>query len=238
MNSLGLMLNFFKKEKKLDSFYYKKSYSQSGEDLIIDFIFEQLKIKTPTFLDIGAHHPFYINNTYYFYLKGSRGVNIEPDPSLIHTFKQFRDNDINLNVGLGFKEKEEVADFYMMTAKTLNTFSKDEAERIQNYGTYKIDNVIQVKLVPVNTIFENFFSVTPNFVSIDIEGLDYNVIKEIDFGKYRPEVLCVETLSYTENKTEKKQYEIIDYMLEKGYFVYADTFINTVFVNRESWEKR
>jgi glycosyltransferase involved in cell wall biosynthesis len=57
----------------------KISYSQCGEDIIIDFLLTWLKIKNPTYLDIGANDPVKLSNTYYFYKKGSRGVLIEPD---------------------------------------------------------------------------------------------------------------------------------------------------------------
>ncbi|MFM6249337.1 MAG: hypothetical protein ACKPEQ_09345, partial [Dolichospermum sp.] len=56
------------------------SYSQCGEDLIINFIFNNLGIINPSYLDIGAHHPTYLSNTYSFYRKGCQGVCVEPDP--------------------------------------------------------------------------------------------------------------------------------------------------------------
>src|SRR5688572_6735284 len=79
-----------------------ESFSQSGEDLIVDFILNGVGLSMPTYLDIGAHHPHYINNTYKFYKRGCRGVNIEPDPSLIVEFERIRSEDVNLNFGVGF----------------------------------------------------------------------------------------------------------------------------------------
>jgi hypothetical protein len=65
-------------------------YSQFGEDLILSHLFYQLDIKKPTYLDIGANEPRYISNTYFFYLKGSRGVLIEPNPFLYKKLKSMR----------------------------------------------------------------------------------------------------------------------------------------------------
>jgi len=231
-------------KRRIDSYnelakYEKISYSQSGEDLIVDYVLNQLQITNPTYLDLGAHHPHYLNNTYYFYRKGNRGINVEPDPSLIQEFNRLRSDDINLNVGIGFQEADSVATFYVMTARTLNTFSQEEALRVQEYGSFKIEQRIQVPLVSVNQVIKkNFSSVYPNFVSIDVEGLDFEIIQTFDFDAYKPEVFCVETITYTEDKSERKLTEVIDYMISKGYFVYADTYINTIFVNTDSWKNR
>lgn len=219
--------------------HQRLSYSQCGEDLIADFVFAQLRIDKPSYLDLGAHHPQFLSNTYFFYNKGSRGTNVEPDRSLLREFLKIRPEDKNLNVGVGLNAKKEIADFYLMSARTLNTFSKEEATRIQEYGTHKIDNILKVELVPLNQIIkENFFERAPNFVSIDIEGLDFEIAKSFDFDNYRPEVFCIETLTYTEDNSEEKETEILDYMQEKNYIVYADTFINTIFVDRAAWQNR
>lgn len=224
------MLKNLKKEAKV-------SYSQCGEDLIVDFLMRAMRIDAPTYLDLGTHHPSYINNTYLFYENGCSGVCVEPDPALFFEIRKKRKRDICLNVGVGLGE-EERAKFYVLSSKTLNTFSKDEAERYQAYGNQRIEKVLEIPLVKVNRIIDENFNKSPNFVSIDIEGLDLEVIKSFDFSRHRPEVFCIETLIYTEDKTEKKIIEIMDHMKSQNYFVYADTYINTIFVNQASWAVR
>jgi FkbM family methyltransferase len=228
---------FFKKNK-YKSQYQKISYSQCGEDLIIRFIFEQLQIIHPTYIDIGAHHPFYISNTALFYEKGSRGVNIEPDPVLFKEIKKERSLDVCLNVGIG-ASIEEAVNFYVMSSSTLNTFSEDEAKRYVEYGNNTIKQIIKLPILTINEIISKYFNnKSPNLISLDVEGMDLIVIKSLDFSSYRPEVICVETLSYTEDKTEEKQKEIIEYIIKQGYILYADTYINSVFVERGKWENR
>jgi FkbM family methyltransferase len=213
------------------------SFSQSGEDLIIRFIFNALRITEPTYLDIGAYHPIHFSNTYLFYKNGSCGVCVEPDPQLIAAFRRRRPWDICINIGIGVGQKT-TADFYILSSKTLNTFSKSEAEKYAGYGQL-IEKVIPIPLATINEILNNYFSEkAPNFISLDIEGLDLEVIKTLDFSKYRPEVFCIETLTYTEDKTEEKVSQIVDYMKSKDYFVYADTYINTIFVDRTAWGER
>jgi FkbM family methyltransferase len=212
------------------------SYSQCGEDLIVSFLMNMLGISRPSYLDIGAHHPTYLSNTYLFYWRGCRGVCVEPDPELFKKIKRKRTGDKCLNVGVG-SDADAVSemDFYIMSSRTLNTFSKAEAERYQSYGNQKIQQVISIPLISVNDMIGKYFSPAPNFVSLDVEGLDLQIIQSMDFNKYRPEVFCIETLSYTENRTERKLNEIIDLMHQKNYVTYADTYINTIFVEKGAW---
>jgi FkbM family methyltransferase len=226
--------------KRFTSLLPKKarlSYAQCGEDLIVQFIFEALRLPRPAYLDLGAYHPRHMSNTFLFYTQGGRGVCVEPDPTLYAHLKRVRPHDICLNVGVGAGGAEQ-ADFYIMTSKTLNTFSRQEAERYQRYGNQKIEQVIQVPLLPVNEIISRYCKAMPQFISIDVEGLDLEIVKSLDFDTFRPAVLCVETLTYTEDRTERKLTEIADVVCGRGYFLYADTYINSIFVDRETWTSR
>ena len=96
-----------------------------------------------------------------------------------------------------------------------------------------------MRLSGINVILkEQFGTSKPNLVSLDIEGLDYEILSAWDFEFFRPEVFCVETLTYTEDNSERKLVGIIDLMNSKGYRVYADTYVNTVFVCETAWARR
>lgn len=92
----------------------------------------------------------------------------------------------------------------------------------------------------INELAENHFLKTnkPNFVSLDVEGMDLSILKSWDFEEFRPAVLCVETLTYSKNNDERKISEIIDFLKAKRYKVYADTYINTIFVCEKTWHNR
>jgi FkbM family methyltransferase len=216
---------------------YKKSYSQCGEDMIVDFVLSCLRIKKPTYLDIGAHHPTYLSNTSLFYQRGCRGVCIEPDPVLYKRISAKRSKDVCLNVGIGVNAQTE-ADFFIMSSKSLNTLSKEEAESLSSSTSQRIEKIIKVPLVPVNDIVDQYFPTFPNFISLDVEGLELEILRTFNFDKYRPQVFCIETLSYTENNSEKKDGEIIEFMIENDYINYADTYINTIFVDKQTWFNR
>lgn len=218
--------------------HQKITYAQGGEDILVDYIFDKyLKIPNPTYLDIGAYHPYALSNTAYFYEKGSSGVCVEPDPFLFDNIKKHRSRDTCLNAGIG-GEAEEYAEFFIMGAKTLNTFSRSEAERYQSFGVHKIKEVIQIPLLSINKVIEDHFHPFPNFISIDVEGLDLEIIRTLNFDRYRPQVFCIETLTYAEDGTEQKISGIIEYMISKGYFLYADTYINSIFVDLQAWNNR
>ncbi len=219
-------------------------YSQFGEDLILAHLFFLLDVNNPTYLDIGANEPRYISNTYYFYRKGSRGVLIEPNPYLCKKLKRVRPKDTILNTGIGFSETAE-ADFYVFPdyANGLSTFSEKEARHwevtgMKGHGKIPIEKVIKMSLVPVNTILEKYFKdKAPNFISLDVEGLDLEILKSLDFKKFQPEAICVETLGYDENQQGFKLTGIGDFMLSQGYSVYADTRVNTIFCRNDIFNK-
>jgi FkbM family methyltransferase len=213
------------------------SFAQAGEDMIADFIFRAIGLEQPTYLDIGAHHPTQLSNTHFFYAKGCRGVNVEPDPDLFAAFVDQRSDDINLNVGIG-EGNVPALPFHVMSTRTLNTFSKAEATRYEETGLHRIVKVIDVPVVSINSVIAEYFDGrSPDLVSVDVEGLDFEIIKSLDLARYRPTVLCVETLTFSETREEKKIREIEEYLCARGYFVYGDTYINTLFVDRDKWTR-
>jgi len=78
----------------------KKSFSRSGDDLIVKFVFDMIGIKRLSYLDVGAHHLFCLSNSALFHMTGSRGINVEPDPVLFKKFRMLRPRDVNLNNGI------------------------------------------------------------------------------------------------------------------------------------------
>jgi FkbM family methyltransferase len=214
----------------------KISYSQSGEDIIVQYIFDCLNIEKPSYLDIGAHHPFYLNNTAIFYKKGSRGINIEPDPNLFIMFPEIRPKDINLNIGIGINQGE--SNFYVISTPTLNTFSKEEAEKYQKEGDFKIINTLKIKTDTISNIINQYSDGEfPDFLSLDAEGVDEEILKSIDFKKKFPKVICIETITFSTKGRGIKNSDIIAYLESQGYMLYADTNINSIFVKENLWIK-
>ncbi len=211
---------------------WKKSYSQCGEDIIMESILSFLDIEEITYLDIGAHDPELLSNTAFFYKKGAHGTNVEPDPSLISKFDKQRRRDINICAGIGIDNQSKM-DFYIINAKTLNTLSKTDAEKFCESGKYWIEKVINIPLLNINEVIEDNFVTCPDLISIDVEGLELKILKQFDYSKFEPSIFCVETLSFNDLS---KDNECIDFLCSNGYFVHSDTMINTIFVNKNKWD--
>lgn len=216
--------------------FKKSSYSQSGEDLIVKYIFDNLNISNPSYIDIGAHHPFFLSNTALFYQNGSIGINVEPDPILFGAFLQDRKKDKNLNIGIS--DTEDVLDFYVISSPTLNTFSKEEAYNYEKEGNYKVKSIEKIKVNTLSNIINEFSDGSfPQFLSIDAEGIDEIIIKAIDFEKNFPIVICIETISFSTSGNGVKNIDLIKFIEQRGYINYADTNINSIFVRESFWRK-
>lgn len=217
--------------------YRRYCYGQLGEDLIIYSILRNLlKIEKPTYIDIGAHHPYYLSNTALLYEKGCSGINIEPDATLIETFDKERKRDKNLNIGIG--NKNGTATLFVMESKTLNTLSEDEALRYEKDENIKIKERREITVLTFNEVLEKYNEgICPDLLSIDIEGYEMEVLKTIDFEFNYPKVVCVETISYSTHGNSEKNLDIINFLKDKGYFLYSDTMINSIFV-RENLIKK
>jgi FkbM family methyltransferase len=212
---------------------FRKSYSQCGEDLIVKYIFGLRGIAKPSYIDIGANDPYYLSNTALFYEIGCQGINIEANPVLLRKFISERPNDINLNVGIGNKCGE--LDFYVMTDNTLSTFSEHEYQNMVSQGK-TLKEIIKVKLETVDDILEKYFnSKFPDFMSIDVEGMDFEILKSICFEKYCPKIICVEAAEYSPIGAGARRNDLINYLTSKGYYEYANTNLNVIMVKREFW---
>ncbi len=166
------------------------SFSQNGEDVIIDKLLKGKK--SGFYVDVGAYDPERFSNTKRFYLKGWKGVNIEPNPDNIYKFYKARKRDVNLNVGIGTKEKS--FNFYKMFPSTLSTFSKHKAEEYQEEG-FALDSISRIRMTSLSKVFRKYEVKTIDFMSIDTEGYDLDVLKSNDWIKFRPKIVIVETVN-------------------------------------------
>ncbi len=197
------------------------TYSQCGEDLMILNLFDMIGIKNPSYLDLGAHEPLTISNTALLYNRGSRGVNVEANPNLIAAFHQHRPFDTNVNVGVALKPG--TMKFYMWDDHSgRNTFNKEWADKLE-----KLEGSIDLEVTTIDIIVQLYCDGKyPDFLSIDIEGLDYDVLKQADFSKSSPRIICAEVPRQEDQK-------FCDMMHNKGYYKYSRHAVNVIFVREE-----
>ncbi len=189
-----------------------------------------MKKKNIQYFDIGTNDPRNINNTYLLYLNGYRGVCVEPNPHFHKKIEKLRPSDTLIKGGLALNA-ETSADFYLMDDSVLNTFSHEEAEKMQQDHNRKLVGVIKAPLFTINDIFkENHVPGHEIILSIDVEGLDFDILKSIDFSTWKPSVICIETVEFSTDLTGEKRTEIFDFLYSKNYRLYADTYINSIFI--------
>lgn len=206
------------------------SFAQFGEDRILQYLFSNKELSKLTYLDIGTNEPIRGSNTYFLYQNGASGLCIEPNPTLWMKVRKVRPKDTCLNVGIGVDNQSE-ADFYVFPPRFsgYNTFSRVDAEQRATEGVH-VAKVIKIQLRNVNDIIADFFSTAPDLLSIDVEGFDFEILKSLDFVRFGPKVLIAETLRYGDTAKASKEHEMIDFVLSKGYMIYADTHVNTIFL--------
>lgn len=204
-----------------DQTYGPTTYAQNGEDLMILNLFDLLDVPVPSYLDLGAHHPVILSNTKALYDRGSHGVNVEANPNLIESFKLYRPDDINLNLGVGPVAGE--ATFYMYSDTSgRNTFSADEVAG--QVGLLTVKRELPLPIATVNDIVRDHCSGDfPQFLSCDLEGLDFGVLSGADFVSSSPMIICVET----RRDNTKRMAAMLE---RKGFTVYCRMGENLLFV--------
>lgn len=208
------------------------SYSQTGEDLIIlDLLKVELGKKNISYMDIGANEPRFLNNTYLMYKNGARGILVEPNIKLCKKLKKYRKKDIVLNCGVAAEHGKLT--YYMMDSDKINSFSKEEIEEYIKLG-HELLGQQDIEVFTINEILEKHGRV--DFLSIDVEGLDFEILKALNYKDYGPIVICVETQEYGGGKRNDFD-EINQFLFGKGYMIYADTMLNTIYVSREMFER-
>lgn len=200
--------------------FRRQSYSQEGEDLILLRFFEN---KSEGFyIDVGAYHPKRFSNTYVFYKKGWKGINIDARPKSMNLFKRVRPRDVNIECGIG--TKAGILTYYEFDEPALNGFSDTlSIERDQN-TEYKIVRKTPVNVYPLSVVLESNLDASQeiDFMSIDVEGFDLMVLESNNWLKYRPKLILIESLN---NGTKD---EIAEYLKSLGYTFFAKT-VNTIF---------
>lgn len=229
----------------LYDWFGKRSYAQSGEDLIADS--ELGRGSSGVYVDVGAYHPKLFSNTYLFYKKGWKGICIDPSPSVSDLFRRVRPRDIFLNVGVGgvnkvmdsrLRENDRVKsgietklEYFMFEDGAANTFSVDEAKQNQGVGR-KLVETRKVEIVPLKKILDKHIDKNKkiDLLSVDAEGMDEEVLRSNDWEKYRPKMVICEDLSFDYKNWKKSG--VVSFLEGQGYKLKAMTPYSLIFKDK------
>jgi FkbM family methyltransferase len=205
------------------------SFSAAGEDrLVIAWlrVVAGMSMSDVRYCDIGANHPKYLSNTFGLYRLGASGVLIEPDPLLCRKLRSARPRDSVLNVGAAFDDRRS-AKLKRLSDRAFNTFLPEQADLVvkssqnwANSGGQRVVDEIEVSLVPAGDILAANFSTGLDFLSIDTEGCNLQILRSIDLDRFRPKIICIEASD-----------DFIPIMSANSYELLARTPDNVIFHN-------
>lgn len=215
------------RERFGERIYVRRSYSQEGEDLLLHRLFENQA--TGIYVDVGAHHPFRFSNTCLLYQRGWSGINIDAWPGSMERFNRFRPRDINREIGVASAESDML--FFMFREAALNTFDAGLARERESLGWPSIGTKT-VRCLPLAHILERELPRLGgndiDLLTVDVEGLDLQVLRSNDWTRFRPRVVVVEVLG--EDVPGVLRSDIGRYCESLGYRLFAKLHHTVVFL--------
>ena len=162
------------------------SYAQNAEDIVLYRLFRNQGFGR--YLDVGASHPEFDSVTKLFYDRGWRGINVEPSPTEFELLVSARPEDINLAVALGRSKGTATLFLGSNEQRGLGSLKESVAE-------VSLGDEARTVEVPVSTLAEVVaeHALGPvDFLKIDVEGFERDVIAGAEWSTFRPRVIVVE----------------------------------------------
>ena len=223
---LYLYYNLYIRHKALKT---RATYSQHKEDLFNNHYFKDRN--DGFYLDVGCYHPIKYSNTALLYNRGWKGINIDMNQTSIDLFNILRKRDKNICAAISNTSKKTIQYFdhlfspintldknFSSIASKKFSFRKHTEKTIQ---TYKFNQIIQKYNINIKQI---------DFINIDVEAHDLEVLEGIDLSIFNAKIICVEIANNQNNIKEKKlrgylnkyNYELIKTVGLNGFFELRD----------------
>jgi hypothetical protein len=197
------------------SFYL--SHSQFGEDMVLRFLSND--IKNGFYVDIGAHHPVYLSNTYHFYCKGWKGINIDAAPGSMELFHILRPKDTNLEACLS-PDKDVELEFFIFEQAAYNTFDKAMADKALFLGAKLIEKR-PLRTTTLKYLLDLYLPTETkiDLMTIDVEGMDEAILFSNNWEVYKPKFVVFE--KHNISIQELDTLPLVKHLAEYGYKIVA-----------------
>jgi len=200
------------------------TYSQDGEDIMIQSLFQN--VESGFYVDVGCYHPVRYSNTFMFHKKGWRGINIDATPGVKALFDRYRPSDINIWSAISSMKGE--VEFATFGEGAVNTLADREVP-----VAFGSPNMIRVQSM---TLADTLAKYLPpgqdiDFLSVDVEGVDLEVLRSNDWKCFRPKVVCVEQVGI--NLRKMLDGPMCRFMEDMGYVLYARTPLSMIFKEQQ-----
>jgi FkbM family methyltransferase len=170
------------------SFHF--SHSQFGEDMLARALLAN--VDRGVYVDIGAHHPVYYSNTYYFYRHGWRGLNVDAAPGTKALFDLLRGRDINVEACVADQANRAVV-YFCFNQSALNTTDPATAEaHLKRPGVQLLERRTMTTVTLDSLLQRHLPGTKIDLLSIDVEGMDELILASHDWNRWRPTVVIVE----------------------------------------------
>jgi len=187
INLFKIFYFFYQYLKSINILRKRPLHSNWGIDLMAEDYFKNKK--NGFFIDVGCHQPILNNNTYILYKKGWRGINIDLDFGAIDMFNFFRKDDTNIQAAISNSVGNKNLYFFhnRSAINTLSQTAENKAREIREVKTFTLNDIIK------NSQFKNK---EIDFLSVDVEGTEIEVLQGLDFNKYKPKLVVLEFIDF------------------------------------------
>lgn len=221
-----------------DDEFYRVSFAQEGEDLLLLSLFEGQD--AGFYVDVGAHHPRKYSNTFALYSRGWHGINIDATPGSMTLFRAARPRDVNLE--LAISDARRLLTFYEFNEPALNGF-ESEVTRTRNgfvaagqpsSAAFRVIKEHQLQTVTLGEVLDAHVppSGEIDVLTVDVEGADYAVLASNNWAKYRPSLVLVEDAG-VHSLDELKDSNVAQLLRDQGYLPICKTRLTLFFARQD-----
>jgi FkbM family methyltransferase len=201
-------------------------FSQFGEDVVLWQLLRS--IEGGFYVDIGAHHPYRFSNTCLLHrYRKWRGINVDVDERALEAFRRARPGDINVQAAVS--QKVERRNLVMFERGGTNTMDRGVA--VKSEQIYNVYDRRAVETLSLREILDEHLPEGQHIdlLSIDVEGLDLDVLRGNDWSKYRPSYIAVEARGLDLDLTQLDEDETHKFLTSQGYRIISHVLLTSIY---------